>query len=371
MKKLLILIYLLTLININSEAQFLSDESSKQTTIKGLNYLYNGDFINAQKQFDVVKAKYSNHPLSNLLEAIYYQNKYFPIEDNPSYHSKYFQALQNCNSKALALAKKDNEGPESTFFLLAAAGYTAQYYNDKNEKMKAGYRGKEAYNYLIRGFNFMQQNPEFYFTSGLYNYYRVQYPISNPVIKPIMVFFKDGNKATGLSQMKKATQSAIFSKVEATFYLMDILLKYESNFKDALYYASILRSKYPNNKNFTIKYIECLLLNDQFQKAKPYIDKLESSSNLLQKVAYYTFKGLTLMNEGNSQAASYLASAIKIKSKNEQVREYHSVAYLELAKDFKNKGDIANAKTFLAQAQNLTDYSWVKKECKKLESELK
>lgn len=73
---------------------------------------------------------------------------------------------------------------------MAGHGYIALIHNYNNEKMKAASEAKKAYDYVMDGFKYMQHNPEFYFSSGLYNYYMIRYPEDHPIVKPVVFSLK-------------------------------------------------------------------------------------------------------------------------------------------------------------------------------------
>ena len=66
------------------------------------------------------------------------------------------------------------------------------------------------------GFDLMHKNPEFYYTTGLYNYYREQYPESHPGYKTVVWVLAGGDKEKGLQLLHKASKEALFTKTEAT-----------------------------------------------------------------------------------------------------------------------------------------------------------
>jgi len=54
--------------------------------------------------------------------------------------------------------------------------------------MKAVSYARKAYAFMKIGIKNTERQPEFLYSSGIYNYYRVAYPELHPIIKPLMVF---------------------------------------------------------------------------------------------------------------------------------------------------------------------------------------
>ena len=144
------------------------------------------------------------------------------------------------------------------FFAMSAHGLLGEYYADKGYIMKAVGEGYNAYTLLKKGFDFVDEYPEFLFATGLYNFFRESYPEKYPVYKPLVMFFHDGNKELGISQLKRATETAILTKVEAFVYLSYIYLRYDYNPSKAQKYLSRLCLLYPNNYYAKAKYLESL-----------------------------------------------------------------------------------------------------------------
>ena len=60
---------------------------------------------------------------------------------------------------------------------------------------------------------------DFYFFTGVYNYYREAYPEAYPVYKPLALLFPKGSKTKGLEDLLIASKNSIFLKAEAFSFL--------------------------------------------------------------------------------------------------------------------------------------------------------
>lgn len=332
----------------------------------GLNALYNLDFKTAESNFNTLPAAYANHPVEDLLKAFTLQWKYLPIEQNPNALNQYIKHLESCQRKAEELAKQPKYKSEATFFLLAAHGYVALSYNYRKEYTKAVMDAGHAYGYLKDGFGFLNENVEFNFTTGIYNYYRVQYPETHPIIKPFIVFFQSGNKPKGISQLKKAADSAIFSRIEATTYLTNIYLKYEADFPKALIYAQRLGKRYPKNYIFKIRYVEALLLNGHFEQANQQMKVVSGRSDRITSLSIDFFEGYyaEFYLKNDELAAKKYTTALSSTPNSRYTQEYYAMAALGMGRILKRAGDESKSNYYFKKCLENTEYIWVTSEAK-------
>lgn len=356
-----IILLLLLIFQIQANAQFLEDEKHKELTIKGLDYLYNQQFDQANELLNSVKNAYPQHPVRYLLNAIQLQWEHVPIDKNPDALKKYTAELNKCISAAKTIYKNPKYKKEATFFLLAAHGFIALSYNYQKEYFEAASEAKKAHAYFNEGKKYKNENPEFLFASGLYNFYRVQYPESHPMAKPAMMFFENGNKKLGLLELENSYKKSIFSRTEAASYLISINVKYESNFKKALTYSTILNSKYPNNYIFKIKHIETLLLNNEFDEATKLNESLKNRKDRVSQLSALVFEAYIDENSGKNPQSALInyAKALKIPHDDRYTKEYHGMAYLGMARIFVKQKDMSKAKAFYKECLKIAEYEWV------------
>jgi tetratricopeptide (TPR) repeat protein len=239
-------------------------------------------------------------------------------------------------------------------------------YNYNGELMSAAGEAKKAYNALITGLKLTERNPEFYFTSGMYNYYVELYPEDHAMVKPLMLFFKNGDKALGLKQIDIATRQGVITKAEACFYLSHIYLEHETNFPKALTYSQKLVSWYPQNHIFNMVNTETLLLTGHFEEAAKGMEKLKANTKGFYPIAYNTFQGIIHEKSHKNDSAaqkSYLA-ALKTPHDDQYTREYYAMSYAGLARIASRAGDKSKAKDYYKKALEKAEYRSIIKEAK-------
>ncbi|WP_052354286.1 hypothetical protein [Flectobacillus major] len=369
MKKLFFSLLLLnTLFVLKIHAQILSDPQARQQIQIGLEKMYSYDFKESADTFLRLKTKYPQHPVYYTLMAIQTELQYFPLKEYPSHQKTYLAYLNQSRALAEAMLDKNEDDIEANFFELATLGYLAAYDADNQEFMKAVGVAKKAYTYLKRGLEWTEKQPEFLYSSGIYNYYRIEYPETHSLIKPFMFFFADGNKKLGLQQLDLATRKTIFVKNEATFYAGYVYMKYESNPHKALTYNNILIEKYPDNLLYQMQRAEILTAVGKYEEAEVYVDKLMKQKGVMFQCAAHIFKGIQAEKEHKDDrlAESYLLKALKMPYDERFTKDYHAVAYLSLARIAKRAGQPDKMKEYAKKASKLAEYKSTLAEAKSL-----
>lgn len=349
-----------------ASAQILYDTVTQNMVLEVIDHIYNYEFGEIEPLAKQIRAKYPHHPVNAMLKAMQLQWQYLPIKDNKALSGQYLSLLQECMTKAQALEKDAKTRPEAAFFSMAGHGYIALIHNYNGDKIKAASEAKQAYNYVMDGFKYMERNPEFFFSSGLYNYYMIRYPEDHPIVKPIVIFFKDGNREEGLRQMDVAARKGVFTRTESAFYLARIFLKHELRHDRASSYLATLTQKYPNNPIFLMKHTEALLLLGKYEEAQPYLERFKKRNDKFFPIAWHTFEGLiqekNLKNE--QEAIKSYQSALRQPYDDEYTKEYHAFAYAGLARIALRAGDRKKAIAYYKKVEELAEYKALIKEAK-------
>ena len=153
------------------------------------------------------------------------------------------------------------------------------------------------------GFDRTDEFPDFYFSNGLYYYYREKYPELRPFYKSFLWLFPSGNKEKGIEDLKMCTHEGIFSSEMAHLYLFHIYLRYENNGRYALSYAKNLYTQYPQNTRFKTIYAESLIAEQQYALAEPLAQELAQETRLFFSVPGFTFKGMIAEGRGDLEFA--------------------------------------------------------------------
>ncbi|MEZ0484998.1 tetratricopeptide repeat protein [Fibrella aquatica] len=347
-------------------AQILTDPAGQQTVAKALDHIYNYEFAEAAPYIRQIQTKYPQSPIVPILRSLTLQWQYLPIGENRTATNQYVQQVDLAIKGVERMIEKNEDDPEAIFLGLTAHGYMSMKHTFDNETMKAVSESKKAYVYMKDGFNLMDKNVEFYFSTGLYNYYVERYPIDHPVVKPFMVFFKDGNIALGLKQMEVAAKRALFTRPEASLYLAHIYVKHETNFPRAVEHLDFLVDRYPKNPIFLLRYVEALLLAGRYEEGQIALQKLKKMQHKLLPAAINTFEGMLAerMAKNDSAAQHAYLTALKQPVNIAFTQEEHGLAYCGLARIAARANNRAKAKEYYNKALDVAEYKFVIREAK-------
>lgn len=255
-------------------------QSKKDTTIilissitvqlestQALNDLYNFKFDKAEQQFRWFKQKYKWHPLPYFLLGL---SEWWKIVPNPKNHAHDERFLAYMDSTIRIANNLHDNYPEyrieAAFFLAAAYGFKGELYADEDRKewRKAAVAGKRALNYLEECKEKDYLSPELLFGDALYNYFSVWVPENYPALKPLLWFFRKGDKQLGLKQLREVSYNAFYTRTEAMVWLMRIWNSYENKHEQALQLAEYLHNTYPDNPYFHRYYARTLYSRGMF-----------------------------------------------------------------------------------------------------------
>lgn len=344
----------------------MTDPAFQQTVQNTLDDIYNFDFADADAQIKQIRARFPEHPIGPILQATRLELQYLPIHENKAATAQFVQAAGQGLELSKRMLEKNETDPEGVFFALIAHSYLSSLYSNQGESMKAVGESRKSFSYMKDGFKLMNKSPDFYFTTGLYNYYVERYPMDHPIVRPFMVFFDDGNMAEGIKQMDVASRKGIFMRAGANYWLAHVLLKHEMMPNRAVAYTKYLADKYPNNPLFGMTNAEALLLAGRFAEARPYVQRLKQLNHKLVPMAVNLFEGMLeeQTDKDDRTAAQSYQNALRLPFNDPYTKEYHAMAYAGLARIAARANDRNRAKTFYKKALAVGRYKGLIKEAK-------
>ncbi|HEX8548839.1 MAG TPA: tetratricopeptide repeat protein [Cytophagaceae bacterium] len=362
----LILFFFFFLAQLNSFGQSIYQDKEVQKVIQqGLDKTYNFQFYEAELLYQEVRKQHPNSPAYNFLMAV---NNYWRILQENKFKEKskeYLSYLELALKQTEKTLEKDPKNLEGIFFSMIIHSSYTLYHTRNKDNLKTIGSAKQTYNFMKQGFKLKEKFADFYFSTGIYDYYVVQYPESNSAFRPFMWFFASGDKQRGLSELEIASKQAIFVRTESMNYLSNIYLKYESKPAQSLVYISQIAKKYPNNFYFTVKHTEALIGAGKYEEAEKYILPLYYSGHRFFEMASFVFSAEVYEKYRNKLDAAkiYYQKAVNAYSKvDAPVKDYLSFAYCGLARIADKQGDKKSAKDYYEKALKVAEYNWVKKE---------
>jgi hypothetical protein len=302
--------------------------------------MYNFKFEAAEKQFVWLRQQYPEHPLPYFLMGLSQWWKIMPYDASKEYDDDFFAYMDSSITKARKLYKQNKENPEAAFFLAAAYGFKARRLSDHGNYVKAGVASKASLNFMneYKG-DEETYGPEFLFGTALYNYFRVWIPENMSYLKPILLMFPKGDKQLGLDQLKKVSNEAFYTRVEAQVFLMRIYANYEDTTIAAFPIAKYLHGEYPDNAYFHRYYVKT-----SYKLGKGFTAR-KSARSLLARVEAGQ---VGYENESGRIATYILGTFYKETSKTDSASYYYNRS-LEYGKklDALHKGYCLSAYYFL------------------------
>ncbi|MFY0655067.1 MAG: tetratricopeptide repeat protein [Cyclobacteriaceae bacterium] len=331
-------------------------------------YIYNNEYKKADSVIEKVEKILYGHPVVHMMRALNIAWQEMPIRTTSEVFPEHYDALQKVIESSQLLTDLDDKHREGIFFEMSARGLLTEYYAEEGTYLKALGEARKMYALVKTGFDFVDDSPEFLFSTGLYNYFREKYPERHPIYKPFMWFFKSGDLELGLKQLHEATETGSLTKIEAHLYLSYIYLRYENNPVKAQYYLDRLVREYPKNSYFKAKLIECLVFQNNFSQALPHIEELKKSSD-----PYYKMSGL--VNLGIYQEKKKANTALAIGYYNDALRAgshyldkglyYKSLCWLGLGRISQQRGNNDEAEEYFKKAIAANESDLVTDEAKK------
>jgi hypothetical protein len=344
----------------------ISNIETQLETTQALDDLYNFKFDKAEAQFQALKEKYGWHPLPYFLIGLEEWWKIMPDTKNTSHDERFLAYMDSSIMIANNLHEKYPEYRiEAAFFLAAAYGFKGRLYSDeeRGQWRKAASAGKEALDYLEECKAKDNLSPELLFGDALYNYFSVWVPENYPMVRPLLWFFRKGDKALGLKQLKEVSYNAFYTRTEAMVWLMRILNSYENDQVRAFQIAEYLHKTYPDNPYFHRYYARMLygrsMYTDLEREAKNIIARIDSGM-----VGYEATSGryaaffLGQMYQARRQsddAKKYYELAMKYSEQNGATETgYYLYSMIALGEIAERQGDKKTAKKYFTQVKKKT-----------------
>jgi hypothetical protein len=362
-KYLLVLIIALLTGNLSIlHGQILDDSASMELIKDCIGSIYNFKFDKARDAARQLSKDCPDHPVNHLLTGMisYWEN--YPLTRGSREQGEYEKYMNDC-IKISEEAKITNDYPEILLSNLGARGMLLEFYADNNLSDKVIPIVKTTYRLIRKSFDYTSFYDDFYFFTGLYNYYREAYPEARPVYRVVAFLFPRGDKAKGLIEMRKAARTSIMLKAESASFLAHVYIHFEANFQLAYAYSMYLSEMYPDNIQYLATNIKNLLLLKKYDDAETVLASSASKEkNLFYAAQVEIFKGIIQEKKYKNLklAKLYYNNGLnEISSFGYFGNEYSAYAYFGLSRLAELEGDKVSRKIYRKKALDLTSYKKV------------
>jgi hypothetical protein len=360
LKILLKVLFITVFLNqLTLNAQILKDTVTLNQLKKGIDYIYNFQFREADVLYQKISESYPEHPIVLLFKGleIYWQS--YPMVPTSSACGSYEEVMKRCIDLCDKKVSVENS-PENLLTNLCGRGLLLQFYADNNMSLEVFPLASSTYPFVKQAFKSSSTYADLYFFTGLYNYYREAYPETYPIYKSLAFLFPHGDKVKGIKEIQNASLNAIVLKAESFSFLSGIYLDYENNFTKATFYSKTLTDLYPGNLLYMGEYIKNLLLIKKYDDA----EKLIKTYNLNTKNKYFqgqldVFNGILYEKKyfDKTKAEQFYNKGIRaISLYGVYGNEYMAYAYFGLSRISSDIGEKHYKRTYHKLASKLAVY---------------
>jgi tetratricopeptide (TPR) repeat protein len=228
-----------------------SQKPSYDSLVKaGINQIYSIKFNQAEKTFQLLKKEYPKHPASKFFFAMIDWWKIILSEENEEQDELFYNKIEETVDFCDEILDNDPNNVDALFFKGGAIGFRGRLEVMRESWFSAADAGREALPLVEQAYKLDPKNVDVKLGFGIYNYLAAVIPDKYPIVKPVMIFFPEGNKELGLKQLKEAASSGKYSKYEARYILVTFFYYFENDMNSSEFYAQQLIESFPNNPVF-------------------------------------------------------------------------------------------------------------------------
>lgn len=246
----------------------LLDMNMQIDATQAVNDMYNFKFARAERQFRWIKQDHPTHPLPYFLLGL---SQWWKIVPNPhitKYDARCIAYMDTATAMAERMFERNEEDPEAAFFLAAAYAFKGRLHSERRDFAKAASDGRLSLKYLEICKGKEDFSPELLLGDALYNYYAEWIKDNYAILRPLMVFFPNGDKNLGIKQLKTVANNAFYTRTEAQYFLMRILSEEQNDPREAFRIAQYLYSTFPDNAYFHRYYARQLYSRGKHREAE-------------------------------------------------------------------------------------------------------
>ncbi len=232
-----------------TDENMLSDRGIQIATNDAFNNMYNFKYFEAEKDFKWLKVKYPQHPLGDFLLGLTEWWKIVPDTKQTKYDEICHAYMDEAIDKAEKLLKKNTKNKEASFIICSAYAVKGRLYAEREKWVKAAFVGRKAIKYLDESRGEENINPELLFGDGVYNYYSKWIHENYKSLRPLLTFFRKGDKEQGIKQLEYVANNAFYARMEARYFLIQIYASERQTVK-SYNLSARMHNLYPNNAFF-------------------------------------------------------------------------------------------------------------------------
>ena len=237
---------------------FVDDPGFRDDALVAIDSLYNRKPEVARELIRPWEDQFPDHPVWSAWSAMESWWDIMVNLDDISNDEMFFNNMRKADYAASSLLQEEPDHPDGLLIKALANGYAARHHANRERWVTAV---KIAYTSHIAYQRFMEVRPDFpdnKFVEGLKAYYAAFLIDEYPIVKPVSVFLPKGSREGGLDLLHEASETAVFTRAEASYFLAYILYDYEHDYERSIIYFRKLADSYPNNSLLQLYYVRTL-----------------------------------------------------------------------------------------------------------------
>ena len=217
---------------------------------QGVDLIYNLRFVEAERHFQAVIEAAPDNPLGYFFRAMVAWWRVLVDLDDESHDEAFYRALQECVDVCDRRLEQDPMDFDAILFKGGAIGFRGRLRGDRGQYLKAARDGLRCLPLLEKSRELEPTNKDILFGQAIYHYFAEVMPKEHRMIRPIMVFLPDGDRALGLQQLEEVAREGVYARTEAAYFLAQIYRMFEEDNHQALPWFEKLYARYPDNALF-------------------------------------------------------------------------------------------------------------------------
>jgi hypothetical protein len=356
------ILLLLVMIKVPAQQNILDSQLTQKKIEKCLYATYGFNFPEAKDVQKELEEEMSQHPVAWFLSALITYWEFFPILPDDPQVNIFISDMDRAIELAGGMLSKDPNSMEGIFFDMHARAFKAMFWADNGKTGKVIADLNNMYRSTLLGIDYKEEFNEFYFSSGLYNYYIEAYVEKHPMYKPIALLFRKGNKKDGLEELQYAIHNTTYIRYEAILFMSLIQLNYEKNMPLALEHAAQLYNHFPRNIYYAGQYLIILVHSEQYAVASALNSNLTDKNDGFHRMIHQLIEGFISEKQRNDFTRAILNYEESIRQSENYgpiANLYAAIAYAGLARIAEKEGDPVAARKYKKNSSRLSDYEFI------------
>jgi hypothetical protein len=346
-----------------SQRSIIKEEKALELVERCLQASYGFDFEEAHKLQEKLAKDYPSNPAPYFLNALLIYWEHFPLLPGEREVADFEASIETSIQLSDEMMQIEENYMEGVFFDMHARAFRGMFWADNGKAGKVLTDLDNMYRNTMKGIDFKEEFNEFYFSSGLYNYYIEAYVDLHPIYKPVAGFFRKGDKELGLIELQLAIDNSIFIKYEAILFMALLQLNYEKDIQTAESYLALLYNNFPDNIYYHSMYLVTLLHMNEFIVARLLSNKLKDKNQAYPAAVYQLTLGFLAENETKDlvKARKHYWLAIENGEELGAIADlYVSMAYAGLSRINRVSGNTSLYRKYLRESKQHSAYEFIR-----------